>query len=218
MTVEVLAPPPPTATIAVSPASVGVNTAFTVTWSSTYTSGCSPTGSSIAAAGQTWLGTPLASAGSETITPTAAGEYSLGIACQSVDPSQGAASASTQVSVTPSAVTLTASPASLKSGQTLTLTWAAVAASQCLASGGGATGSIWSGALPNSGTTTQTATHAGTFTYAVTCTGGSGLPVRAAAVVSVSAPAGGGGAIDLIDLTGLLAAMLWARRLNTKPA
>ncbi len=218
MTVELLAPPPPTATISVNSASIAVNTPFTVSWSSTYTSGCSPTGSVIPASGQTWLGTPLAAAGSKSITPTATGQYTLGVSCQSIDGGQGVATAYTVLSVVPSSVTLTASPSLLSPGQTLTLMWNAVAASQCQASGGGASGSTWSGALPNSGTFSQSVTHTGTFTYGVTCTGSNGLLVRGAAVVDVTLSVkGGGGVSDLGELIGLLAATLRVVARRSKP-
>jgi hypothetical protein len=115
-----------------------------------------------------------------------------------------------QLNVVAPAVTLSATPNPIARGQSLTLSWNSIAASQCQASGGGASGTLWSGALTSEGTLTQTVSSDGTFTYAITCLGTNGLRVRGAVAVTVTQPSGGGGggAIDTTQLLALLGATL----------
>jgi hypothetical protein len=93
------------------------------------------------------------------------------------------------------ALTLTANPSSVDKGGSFTLTWSstgATGAENCGASGGGADGSDWSGALSPAGSVTQMATTPGTFTYSIGCSEG-GVQYSAEATVTVAAGAGGGG-------------------------
>ncbi len=102
-------------------------------------------------------------------------------------------------------VTLTATPASVASGQTTSLQWSASDATSCTASGG------WSGAKSASGGTETTSAVTAPTTYTLTCTGPGGS-VNKSVSVSISAPSGGGGG-GTIDaaLLGLALLMLLVR-------
>jgi hypothetical protein len=105
-------------------------------------------------------------------------------------------------------VTLSASPSSVASGQTVTLTWSSSGATGCLASGG------WSGTLGMSGSQVSTALSAAT-TFTITCNGPGGA-AHATAAVSINAPSGGGGGGALnapcVGLLGLMCLIQFARR------
>ena len=72
-------------------------------------------------------------------------------------------------------VTLTASAASVTSGQTVTLTWSSTNADSCTASGG------WNGSEPTSGSASSAALTAST-NFTLTCTGSSGSTSQSASV------------------------------------
>jgi subtilisin family serine protease len=104
-------------------------------------------------------------------------------------------------------------------GSSTTLTWLAVNASSCTASGS------WSGTQAASGSETLKPTAAGTYSYTLTCTSAAGsrsssakLTVQNATSTSSapSSPAGGGGGalggITLLALSGLVFASLVRRR------
>lgn len=90
----------------------------------------------------------------------------------------------TTVSAAPT-VSLTASPTSINSGDSSTLTWSSTNATGC--AGGGA----WSSNLAASGT--QSVTPTATSTYTITCTGTDGSTANASATVTVNAPVSTGG-------------------------
>lgn len=106
----------------------------------------------------------------------------------------------------PPVVTLTASPATVTSGQTTTLTWSATNATSCTASGG------WSGTkTAAAGThTEQTAALTANTTFEIECVGSGGRH-NASVTVMVTAPSsggdggGGGGQMDPLLLVTLLA-------------
>jgi hypothetical protein len=105
-------------------------------------------------------------------------------------------------------VTLSASPSSVASGQTVTLTWSSSGATGCVASGG------WSGTLGMSGSQVSAALSAAT-TFTITCNGPGGA-AHATAAVSIKAPgrSGGGGALNApsVGLLGLMCLIQLARR------
>ena len=220
ITVNVLPPPPPTVTISSSPSTVVQDQYFTLTWSSTNAQNCTTTGNG-GLIGVAWGGSSLAPSGSQVEAAMFAGQATLGITCQSIDPNQGSVSAQTTVTVTSAnpqpMATLSINPASVAAGQTFTLTRSSTNASSCAATGGGAGGTGWSGSLATSGSLAQTASAEGVFTYTLTCSSG-GSSVQSQAMLTVTAAAagtppstsggksGGGGAIGTRDL--ILLAML----------
>lgn len=215
LTLTVLPPPPPTATLSITPSSVVAGQNITISYSSTNALKCAELGS----VGQTpWGNTGIVYNAPPTNTltfeVTQVGQYSLGVSCQSIDPSQGTASAQAPLTVQALSASLSATPTTLTTGSAVTLAWSSNGSS-CVASGGGANGTPWSGTLAASGSVAQTATTAGSFAYTVTCREGD-QENTAQASVSVSAPSsgksgssgsGGGGAMSLLDLAAMLSAL-----------
>jgi hypothetical protein len=164
-------------------------------------------------------GISLSSSGLLAGTPLQSGVY--GFAVQLQDQSGQTGTMNWLMWIAPSATSgpaFTINPASVTVGQPYTLTWSASDSSGCQASAGGANGAPWTGVFPSIGTTTQTATTAGSFTYTVTCATGAS-PVQASANLTVSQSSsgggggsgsggsgggGGGGTIGWLDLAGLL--------------
>jgi hypothetical protein len=224
LTVTVTPPPPPTVSVSVSPATVTVDgSQFTVTWSSTNAMNCVPQGNgqSSGAVWPTGGGISAGVSGSLVLGPAnEPGTFTFGISCQSIAPGGSSASEQATLTVTeppPVTVTLTANETSLTQGQTLALTWSSANSSSCVASGGGANGSPWSGSLATSGTANQTASVVGSFIYTVTCSDSANSSVQkqvSVAVVAAAAAApssgskGGGGGLGLLEIalmTGLVA-------------
>jgi hypothetical protein len=108
-------------------------------------------------------------------------------------------------STPPPVVTLSASPTSVTSGETTTLTWSATNATSCTAAG------AWSGTKAASGTAAS-ATLTSNSTFEIECVGPGGR-ANASAAVTVNAPtrkSGGGGQVDVLLLLAL-ASMAGAR-------
>jgi hypothetical protein len=96
-------------------------------------------------------------------------------------------------------VTLVASPASITSGASSTLTWSSTNATSCSASGG------WSGSKATSGS--QSVSPTATTTYTLSCTGAGGSGSASAVVTVGAAKTGdinGDGNVDIFDLSILL--------------
>lgn len=217
VTVTILPPPPPTATLSVTPSTVGIEQQFSVNWSSTNSLACAASGGESLGISPDWGGVV---AGSANATAESVGQATLDVSCQSIDPTQGAASAQATVTVMPPAASLAASSTALVQNDQLILTWSSDYATGCTAGGGGADGSRWTGALPKSGSVTQTMTLTGTWVYNIECVAGAS---RADAQVTVTVSAaktsgagsgssgGGGGAIGTLELA-LLGAWQALRR------
>ena len=145
----------------------------------------------------------------------AAGPYVLNLLVQPAANQQNGAYA-LKVADSPLAptVTLTATPASLTSGERSTLQWTVANAASCLAEEG------WTGQKAATGGSEQTAPLSANATFRITCTGPGGS-ATATASVTVNPPApnrrsGGGGAAGgllLIYMCGL-AALRWGRGLR----
>jgi hypothetical protein len=220
-------PPPPTATISLTPATITAGQPINITWSSTNAVNCTQTGG-IPTAGWGDQGNfGFSTAG--TITETAqAGQYTFGITCAGIDPNQVVATAQASVTIAPSA-TLTADSTSVTEGKPFTLTWSSDGATACIASGGGADGSTWSGSIAASGSVTETTSAVGTFTYTLSCSDGnvSAAPQKLTVNVTASASStasgsipngggkGGGGAFGWLEL--LVLATLQASYLTRRP-
>jgi hypothetical protein len=98
-------------------------------------------------------------------------------------------------------------------GQSTTLSWLAVNATSCSASGS------WSGAQSPSGTLTVTPTSPGTQTYTLTCTTAAAQKTASAMLTVQSLPAtqppsgtGGGGAVETLTLLSLCGLLLVTQR------
>ena len=99
----------------------------------------------------------------------------------------------------PGAPSLTLAAASITVGAATTITWSALNASGCTASGS------WSGSLAASGSQTLTPSAAGTNTYTLTCSNAAGTSTATNAALTVMAPASrGGGAVNWSTLLVLL--------------
>jgi hypothetical protein len=105
--------------------------------------------------------------------------------------------------IIPSAPTLTLAAASIATGSSTTLTWSSVNTTGCTASGS------WSGAMASNGTQTVNPTAVGSDTYTLVCANVAGTSPATSVTLSVTAAApassGGGGALELSTLLGLLA-------------
>ena len=163
-TTVTVTPPLPTVALDAAPMSVVVGNAATLTWSSTDTTDCAATGN--------WSGNKAVSGSQSTGALTNNASYTL--TCTGAG---GSANQTTTVTVTPPlpTVSLSASPGSVASGNSSTLTWSTTNATACTASNG------WSGARATSGTANTGALMA-TTTYTLTCTGPGGGANRSATV------------------------------------
>jgi hypothetical protein len=92
--------PPGTPTLNLASGSISVGSSTTLTWSSTNTTGCTASGS--------WSG-PLASSGSQTITPSAAGSDAYSLACANAAGSSANATATLTVNAASTATTMSSS-------------------------------------------------------------------------------------------------------------
>lgn len=169
-TVTVTPAPTPTASLTASPSSMGAGGAGTVTWSSANTTSC--TGTNFSTGGAT--------SGSVLVSPLTTTTYSM--TCTGLG---GSVTKTDSITIVPAATaSLTASPTSITSGGSSTLTWSSTNASSCTGSGF-ATGSATSGSVAVTPTVDTT--------YSVTCTGTGGSGSGSATVTVTAAGGGGGG-------------------------
>ena len=106
-------------------------------------------------------------------------------------------------------VSLKTNVSHVSSSGTVTLTWSSTNATSCTASGG------WTGTKATSGTETSAAITTAT-TFTLSCSGPGGT-TSASAQVSVDAPSGGGGALDLLTLAAISAALAAAASHTRRP-
>ena len=206
ITLTVLPPAPPTATLSIAPNSVVAGQSFVLTWTSTDTMNCNGSGTLPTDLG--W--DPEFPSGSFSAVTQMPGTYTFKISCDSIDAAQAPGQASASLKVTPTpppTVKVSADPAAPKMGSAFTLTWSSTYASSCSASGGGAGGANdFAGQLETSGSTTIMTEDTGTFTYTVTCTSKAGSG-HASVAVKVATPtsggSGGGGAIGVLEVLAL---------------
>lgn len=185
---------------------------FTLQWSGTAGATCTASAGDGSAQ---WNG-PKPVTGSMPITETTGGKYTYQLSC-----TDGMQTAVVQTTVTVSwpavTVSLSASPASITSGQSTTVTWTSTNATSCSATGGGENDG-WSGSKALTGNQIVTEAYAVsaplTLTFTLACTSSvSGLSARSAATVTESpqpAAKGGGGGFDLLSLFALFC--LWVLR------
>lgn len=171
ITLNVLPPPAPTEKLSISPNPDIEGNTFTVSWSSTNSTYCEGTGDFPGAGWNTNGAFALPPSGVFSYVPggpSQLGPFTFGITCESIDPSAvSPTSAQAQLTVQALTSTLKASTSNIVVGDSFSLTWSSSDATGCTASGGSANGNPWSGTLAPSGTTTQTATETGSFTYIV---------------------------------------------------
>ncbi len=163
--------PAPTVTMSATPSTVASGGKSTLNWSSTNATSCTASG---AWSGSTGL------RGSTTTGPIDASSTYI-LSCTG---SGGTASQSATVSVSSAApiVKFTASPSTVASGASSTLTWSSSNATACTGSG------AWSGSKATSGSQSTGALKAGA-TYRLTCTGSGGTATQSATVsVTAAAP------------------------------
>jgi hypothetical protein len=212
MTLTVTPPAPPTASLTLNPAAVVAGETFAVSWTSTGAAYCSRSGG---LPGDSWA-TSVASAAGAVAEVAAAGQFTFGLTCYSIDPATAPVSILAPLTIRTLTETLSSNHTSLTTGSAFTISWSAPGATQCTASGGGANGVPWTGSLDASGTVTQTATTTGSFDYSLTC-GINNDTVTQDVTIKVAAPAapGGGGSLGLLELAAL-GTLLSRRRRGTR--
>ncbi len=163
--------PPPTVTLSVGPSAIASGGSATLTWSSKNATACSAAGG--------WSGSKALSGTQSTGALTSTATYTL--TCTG---GGGSAAQSATVSVKPPAPTvhLTASPSSITSGGSATLSWTSLNATSCTASG------AWAGTEGLSGSQ-STGALSTTKTYVLTCAGAGGSAVQSAIVTVTPQPA-----------------------------
>ncbi len=159
---------------------VTVGTPVILTWSGTAGATCTATGGS---ASDGWTGS-LPLSGSQSVTESAVGQYTYGVACMG---SGGTAQAQVTVTVVLPMVTLSANASAVFTGIPVLLLWQASSGTSCTATGGNS-GDGWTGNLAVSGSKSVTESAAGKYTYGITCTG-AGQTAQAQVTVSVAVPA-----------------------------
>jgi len=163
------APANPTVSIAANPGTVISGGTAMLSWSSTNATSCVASGS--------WSGNRPASGSEATPSITAGAAFTL--TCIGAG---GMAAATANVSVAPRpTVSITASPASVLSGGTTTLTWSSTDATSCVASGS------WTGAKPTSGSQVITSITAASA-YTLFCIGAGGMGAATASVSIAPTP------------------------------
>jgi hypothetical protein len=165
-------PAAPTVSLAASPSSVISGSGSALTWSAANATSCLASGA--------WSGSKAISGSQSTGALSANATYTL--TCSGAG---GTAAQSTTVTVSPNptaTVRIAASPSTVASGGSSTLTWSSTNATACTASGG------WSGSKAISGSQSSGALTAGA-TYTLTCTGTGGSATQSTTVsVTAAAP------------------------------
>lgn len=160
----------PALTLGASTVAVGGST--TLTWSTVNATSCVASGS--------WSGT-LAANGSQTVTVSGPGANQYALTCTNA----AGTSAENSVNLTavaPPVPSLTLSPNSIVIPNSATISWSALNATSCSASGS------WSGPLPTSGSQLLTPSVAGTETYSLICSNAIGASAATPVTLDVTAP------------------------------
>jgi hypothetical protein len=161
----------PTVKISASPSSVSSGSSSTLTWSSTNATACSAAGG--------WSGAKSFSGSQSTGALKASTTYSLTCTGSGGSTTQSATVTVKSAAAAPT-VSLSATPNSITSGGTATLSWSSTNATACTASGG------WSGSKATSGTQ-STGALTTNASYTLTCAGAGGSASKIAAVSVTSA-------------------------------
>jgi hypothetical protein len=226
VTLTVLPAAAPTAQVSFNPSTVLAGETFSISWTSTSTLNCTQSGGIPNGA---WGAQPQPQASAGSVSePAVVGQFTYLLTCPSIDGSLPAATAQATLNIVALSASLTPGTTAITVGNPFTLTWSSTGATGCTASGGGANGSVWSGAVNPSGTVTQTATTAGTFMYSLVCSGAGQSTTPQQATVTVSAASSGssgggattggstsshgGGALGVFPLTFLAGLCAWRSR------
>lgn len=209
ISVTVLPPDPPTASLSLTPDSITVGESVVVSWSSTNASSC---GGSGGLPDQAW--SPVFPTGTQTFVADRAGTFTFAVSCPSIFSAQANAQAQATVTVAPEptiTIDLSGNARNLVAGDSLTLTWSTTNAIQCMAEGG-APQTAWTGAVATSGSFTEKVNATGAFTYQLRCTSitQSAVAQVAVSVAAAAVAGGGGGTVNLATLIGLAALALLA--------
>ncbi len=154
----------PTITLTAQPSTVGHGDSSTLTWSSTDATECTASGG--------WSGAMAPSGSQDTGSLIASTDYDL--SCTGTGGTATQSITVTVDSVVPT-VTMSASPSTIASGESATITWSSTDASACTASDG------WSGDRATSGSA-STGALSDSMTYALSCTGPGGTASQSATV------------------------------------
>lgn len=223
ITLTVLPPAAPSATLRISPSTVAAGQPYTVTWTSMNSNSCYGTGGIPMTGWETGAGFGPP-AGSFTNTPISSqlGSFTFTLTCVGLYPDVAPISVQAQLTVASAGTILSANlqvdKSSVALGDSFLLTWSSTGASDCTASGGGANGTPWTGSIGAAGTSSQAASVVGSYTYTVICDNGaqSTGPQSVTVVVSQQASGSstggshGGGTFGGIEF-GLLSGLLLLR-------
>jgi hypothetical protein len=139
-------------------------------------------------------GISVSSTGALTGSATATGEYKFGFKVSDAVGQSSVVNFDVMVvSDATAGATIKATPTSATIGQSIVVAWSSYFTSGCVASGGGADGSAWTGALPMFGSMTITPTQTGSYDYKVDCYDSAALPLHSQVTVSVTSATSGGG-------------------------
>jgi hypothetical protein len=186
--------------ISASSSTVTTGQPVTLTWNASPGAACTANGGSASISGAAddgWTGSVPAS-GTRSVTESVGATYQYGLTCTAGSDSN---QAQVPVIVTLPVVTasLSASPTTITSGQSMTLTWSSTNASSCAATGGGAS-DAWAGAKATSGSATfigaTVSANPLSVSYTLICTSAaSGQSAQASATITENPPGGksGGG-------------------------
>jgi len=178
ITLLVTTTPPPTVNVSVTPSSVAVGGAATISWTTVGATACTASGS--------WSGAePVQSpaGGVSTGALATAGVYDYTLTCTNTYGSTSNTAYLTVGTPPPPTVSISVSPTTIRPGQSATLAWTSTNATSCTAS------ASWSGSeplqSPVGGVSTGVLLTAGAYSYTLTCSGPSGS-VAANALLIVS--------------------------------
>ena len=180
-------PPPPVVSISVSPISITAGQSATITWTATNNpTSCTP------ADDLTSPITPLSSGSKSTGALNTARTYTYSLQCSNAGGPSNVAQTTLSVgsgtsATQPPVVTISASPSSISTGSSSTISWSATnSPTSCSASG---TTSNWVTSPGASGSTsTGVISSAGSRTYTITCSNSAGSGSKSVTVSVVALP------------------------------
>lgn len=172
--VTVTPPPLPVVTFSLTPTTIFTDQSSTLTWSAANATSCTASGA--------WTGSKAVS-GTQAAAPGVAGTYTYTLSCTGAGGTTSANATLTVQAYPPPTLTMSASPTSINTLQTSTLTWASTNTTSCTATGGGP--ADWSGSKALSGSQTILANIlVPTRNYTLTCTGKGGSISRTVTITT----------------------------------